>query len=349
MELKERIISLCSLMSISGSETSHAHTAALAALAGGAFDEYKTDPLGNHLFIKRCGRADAPAILIDTHFDEIGMMVTGIKDGGFLSIAPIGGVDTRILQAGEVMVYGKETLYGVIGSTPPHIQKPGDADKLTPMDQLFVDIGYTEEEAKALIPLGTLVGFKPRYTSLRNGRLCGKAFDDKACAACAMEAVMSTPAEALAGDVYLLLSACEEVGGRGAAVAGFGIRPAYALVADVTHANVPEAKDAYLSEMDSGVVITHSAVTDRKLTRMTVAMCREKDIPYTEDAAPGNTGTNANVLGNCAEGIPSVLVSLPIKSMHSATEVLSLKDAGALVATMAAFIASGEIKEVFGQ
>lgn len=347
MELKERITSLCALMTVSGSETYS--TAAVTDLYGTDFDEHRVDALGNHLFIKRCGKPKAPAILVDTHFDEIGMMVTGIKDGGFLSVTAIGGVDTRILQSSEVVVYGKETLYGVIGSTPPHVQKPGDSQKLTPMEELFVDIGYPEEEAKELVPLGTPVGFKPLYTELLNDRLCGKAFDDKACAACALEAVIRTPAAELAGDIYVLLSACEEVGGRGAAVAGFGIRPDYALVVDVTHAAVPEVKDEYLSPMDSGVVITHSAVTDRRLTRMTVELCREGEIPYTVDAAPGNTGTNANVLGNCAEGIPTVLVSLPIKSMHSATEVLSLHDAEALTHTIRAFVASEKIKEVFAR
>lgn len=347
MNLKERITSLCTIMSISGSET--CATAAVTDLYGADFDEHRVDALGNHLFIKRCGRPDAPVILLDTHLDEIGMMVTGVKDGGFLSIAPIGGVDTRILPSAEVVVYGKETLYGVIGSVPPHVQKPGDNQKLPPMDELFVDIGYAEADAKDLVPLGTPVGFKPVYTELLNGRLCGKAFDDKACAACALEAVTRTPAGELVGDVYVLLSSCEELGGRGAAVAGFGIRPDYALVVDVTHAAVPEVKDEYLSEMDSGVVITHSAVTDRRLTRMTVELCGAKGIPYTVDAAPGNTGTNANVLGNCADGIPTVLVSLPIKSMHSATEELSLRDAETLVDTVRAFVTSAEIKEVFAQ
>lgn len=346
MELKERIMSLCAIPSVSGSEIYA--TAAVAELCGAGFDEHRVDALGNHLFIKRCGKSAAPVILIDTHLDEIGLMVTGIKDG-FLSVAPIGGVDPRVLQSGEVVVYGREPLYGVIGSIPPHIQKPGDSEKLMPIDKMFVDIGYSREDAEALVPLGSPVGFKPVYTELLHDRLCGKAFDDKACAACAVEAVSGTPTDELAGDVYVLLSACEEVGGRGAAVAGFGIRPDYALVADVTHAAVPEARDAYLSEMDSGVVITHSVVTDRRLTRMTVAMCRDRGIPMTEDAAPGNTGTNANVLSKCAEGIPTVLAGLPIKGMHTATEVLSLKDAAALTDLMRAFITSGEIKEVFAQ
>lgn len=345
MDLKERILSLCAVMSVSGTETGA--TDALDALVGHICDEHRVDALGNHLFIKRCGRPDAPKILVDTHVDEVGMMVTGICKGGFLRVTPIGGVDTRVLQSGEVMVYGKETLYGVIGSTPPHVQKPGDADKLKPMEEMFVDVGYPEDDVKELVPLGTPVGFKPVYTELLNRRLCGKAFDDKACGACALEALAFVPAHELAGDVYLLFAASEELGGRGATVAGFAIRPDYALVMDVTHAAVPEAKDAYLSEMDSGVVITHSAVTNRRLTRMTVELCKAQGIPYTVDAAPGNTGTDANVLGICAEGIPAVLASLPIKNMHSPTEVLSLEDAEALTALTRAFVTSGEIKEVF--
>lgn len=345
MNLKERIIALCSLMSISGNEA--VASSALDAQIGHVFDEYRVDAMGNHLFIKRCGRPDAPKILVDTHFDEIGMMVTGYRPGGFLTVTSIGGVDPRVLQAGEVVVYGKETLYGIIGSIPPHVQKPGDADQLKPVEEMFVDVGYAEEDVKELVPLGTPVGFKPVYTELLNGRLCGKSFDDKACGACAVEALASVTADELAGDVYFLFSASEEVGCRGVGVAGFAVRPDYALVLDVTHASVPEAKDAYLSDMDSGVVITHSAVTNRRLTRMTAAMCRVQDIPYTEDAEPGNTGTNANALGNCAEGIPTVLVSLPIKNMHSPAEVLSLTDAEALVAVTRAFVTSGEIKEVF--
>ena len=116
MTLNELIVSLCGLPTVSGSE--RRSTEALRGLIGAAFDEMQVDALGNHLFIKRCGRQDAPKILIDTHLDEIGMMVNGYRDGGFLTVANVGGVDTRILPAGEVVIYGKETLYGVFAAEP---------------------------------------------------------------------------------------------------------------------------------------------------------------------------------------------------------------------------------------
>ena len=347
MTLKELITSLAGVMSVSGNERRGGEE--LKQLIGGVFDDYRTDALGNHLFIKKCGRPNAPRILVDTHFDEIGMMVTGIKEGGFLSVINIGGVDTRILPASEVIVYGKEPVYGVFAAKAPHLSSPADREKLTPLSDMLIDTGYTKEELEELCPIGTPVGFKPIYAELLNDRLAGKAFDDKACGACAVFGIDAVQRRDLAGDVYFLFSAYEETGMTGARVAGFGIRPDYALVLDVTHASVPEAKDRYLPEFGSGVAIAASPVTNRRLTRMVTELCKSANVPYTVDACPGGTGTNANVLGISAEGIPTALCSLPLKSMHTSAEVLSMDDARALSRVVSLFIKSKEISEVFGK
>ena len=347
MTLKELIISLCGIMSVSGNERRGGEE--LQRLVDGVFDEYRTDALGNHLFIKRCGHPHAPKILVDTHFDEIGMMVTGIKEGGFLTVTNIGGVDTRILPASEVVIYGKETLYGVFAAKAPHLSTAADMEKLTPLAEMLIDTGYSKEELEELCPIGTPVGFKPVYRELQNECLAGKAFDDKACGACAIFGIDAVQKKDLAGDVYFLFSAYEETGMTGARVAGFGIRPDYALVLDVTHAATPDTKDYGLPAFGSGVAIAASPVTNRKLTRMVTELCRAGNIPYTVDACPGSTGTNANVLGISADGIPTALCSLPLKSMHTSAEVLSMEDANALKKVVSAFIKSKEIGEVFGK
>ena len=347
MTLKELIISLSGVMSVSGNERRGGEE--LKKLIGGVFDDYKTDALGNHLFIKKCGRPNAPRILVDTHFDEIGMMVTGIKEGGFVSVTNIGGVDTRILPASEVIIYGKEPVYGVFAAKAPHLSTAADMEKLTPLSEMLIDTGYTKEELEELCPLGTPVGFKPIYADLLNDRLAGKAFDDKACGACAIFGIDAVQRRDLAGDVYFLFSAFEETGMTGARVAGFGLRPDYALVLDVTHASVPEAKDRYLPEFGSGVAVAASPITNRRLTRMVTDLCKNGNIPFTVDACPGSTGTNANVLGVSAEGIPTALCSLPLKSMHTSAEVLSMEDARALSRVVSLFIKSKEISEVFGR
>ena len=117
---KDFIISFAKLMSISGYE--YCCEKEVDALVEGIFDESFKDSLGTRFFIKRCGRENAPKILVDAHLDEIGMVVTDIKENGFLTVTNIGGVDTRILQASDVIIYGKEKIFGVVGSTPPHLQ-----------------------------------------------------------------------------------------------------------------------------------------------------------------------------------------------------------------------------------
>lgn len=183
MKLKDLIVSLSELMSVTGYE--RYSTDALYGVISKYFDESYTDKIGNHIFVKRCGRKNAPKILIDCHFDEIGMMVTGIKEGGFLTVTNVGGVDTRLLPSSEVVIYGKEVLHGVIATIPESMRKGGD-DSLKTIDQLLIDTGYSKEELEELCPLGTAVGYKGEYIELRNGKLVGKGFDDKACGACAV-------------------------------------------------------------------------------------------------------------------------------------------------------------------
>jgi endoglucanase len=347
MTLKELIISLAGIMSVSGNERRGRDE--LQGLIGGVFDEYRTDALGNHLFIKKCGRPNAPKILVDTHFDEIGMMVTGIKEGGFVSVTNIGGVDTRILPASEVIIYGKEPVFGVFAAKAPHLSTAADMEKLTPLSEMVIDTGYTKEELEELCPLGTPVGFKPIYAELLNDCLAGKAFDDKACGACAVFGIDAVRKADLAGDVYFLFSAFEETGLIGARVAGFGIRPDYALVLDVTHAETPDTKDRGLPPFGSGIAVAASPLLNRRLVGMVTDLCRSGNIPFTVDACPGSTGTNANVLGICGDGIPTALCSLPLKSMHTSCEALSMDDANALKKVVSAFIKSKEIAEVFGK
>lgn len=347
MELKDLIIELCALPSISGFEKRS--TEDLKRIVGDRLEFVTVDGVGNHIFIKRCGKRNAPKILIDTHFDEIGMLVTDIADGGFLRVAPLGGIDPAILQAADVVIYGKQTLRGVICSTPPHLKKD---DKLKSADEILVDTGLTKEMAEQLIPLGTPVGFAPIYGEMLNERIVGKSFDDKACAACALWAVMNAPAEKLAGDVYVLLSSVEETNRLGGAAAGtFSVMPDYAMVIDVNLARVPDTKDFETVEMDGGISISVSAATHMELTRATQRLCIDKEIPHSMIAAPSSTGTNAASVNLTRDGVPTVDVGLPLASMHTYNEVISMKDCRTLTRLVEEFVCSEQIarKMYFGE
>ncbi len=346
MELKELIVSISSLMSVSGHESYSEKE--LAELIGGEFDESFRDAVGNRFFVKRCGRDGAPRILVDAHMDEIGLMVTDIKDDGFITVTSVGGVDPKIMQASDVVIYGKEKIFGVVGSTPPHLRRPDEGNTMKPITELLIDTGYSKDKLAELIRIGTPVGFAPKYKELANGKLAGKSFDDKSCAACAVAGIARTPREELAGDVYLMLSSREEVGMIGGAAAGaHNIDPDYAMVIDVNLGKTPDTPSNETVEMGGGASLTLCPVTDRKMTKMLIEEAKENEIKTQVCVSGGGTGTNTPSVNLAREGIPTVDVGLPLKSMHTCTEVLELADAESVAALTSLFIKSKRIAEVF--
>lgn len=344
-ELKQAIFSLCSTMSISGFETRMGKF--LREEWGKEFDEVYTDSVGNHVFLRRSKHPKAPLVLIDTHFDEIGMMVTQVCENGFLRLTQIGGLSPCVLQAADVIVYGKETVRGVIVSTPPHLRN-GKEDRLPDVEELMVDTGYSKEEIEKIAPVGTPVGFAPVYGELLNGTLTGKSFDNKACAAIAAYAILHTPREALRADVALLLSSYEEtsrIGGAGPAT--FGLSPDYAMVIDVNLATVPDVPKYETVPMGKGISLSVSAATDRALTRATKVLCEQKEIAHCMIAAPSSTGTNAMTVNLTGGGVPVVDVGLPLRSMHTYNEQISMDDAESLCRLIREFISSAEIAQAF--
>lgn len=346
MEFSDFIISFASLMSISGYE--YYDDEKLMSLIGGSFDESFSDSVGNRFFVKRCGKENAPKILIDAHMDEIGMFVTDIKDDGFLTVANVGGVDTRILQASDVTIYGKEKIFGVIGSTPPHLQKPGEAKKLKEITELLIDTGYSKEKLTELVRVGTPVGFAPKYAKLHGNMIAGKGFDDKACGACAAEGIRRAEKSELAGDVYLMLSVREETGKvGGAAVGSYLIDPDYAFVFDVNLGTTPDVPKNESVKVGGGVSLTYCPVTNKKLTKMTAELAEENGIKWQKSVSGGHTGTNTPDVNLTKAGIPCVDVGLPLKSMHTSAEIIDMEDCESAAELIKAFVCSEKIAEVF--
>ena len=343
--LKNDITELCAIPSVSGFE--RRAQAELFKLFGESFDEMRLDAVGNYLFFKRCGREDAPVALVDAHFDEIGMMVTEICDGGFLRFCNIGGLSLSVLQAADVVVYGKETFRGVIISTPPHL-RDGSSDKLAEIDELMIDTGYSKETLEEIAPVGTPVGFLPVYSQLLCGRIAGKSFDDKACAAVCAAAIADTPSKKLAADVCLMLSCVEETSRLGGVTPAVNrLQPDYAMVVDVNLARVPDTPKAETVPMGKGVSISLSAATDRALSQAVADICRNSEIPHTMIAAPSSTGTNAPSVNLSGAGIPVVDIGLPLANMHTYNEVIDLCDCEALYRLVCAFITDASLAEKF--
>ena len=340
---------LCAVMSVSGFE--YRAEAFIRDAYSDGFDEIISDRVGSCVLIKRCGRVSAPRILVDAHLDEVGMLVSDVCDGGFLRIVNVGGIDPAIMQASDVCVYGKEMLRGVVVSVPPHL-RGDDKDKLPAVEELMVDVGvgYTKEELEAIAPIGTPVGFAPVYSLFGKDMRAGKSLDDKACCAIAARAVIDTPADALAGDVYMCMSAREETSRDGGiSPVCFNIDPDYAMVIDVNLGNAPDAPERETVELGKGVSLTRSAATSRALTEAVADICRREELEFVYCAAPSSTGTNATSVNLVGRGIPVVDVGLPLRNMHTYNEVVSLKDCHTLYGLVRNYICSGELAERFAK
>ncbi len=324
MEIKKLLTDLCSLMSVVGFE--YHDEEKLTEIVSPYFDEHEYDAVGNHLFVKRCGRSDAKRLFIDVHYDEVGLMVKGITDNGHLRVCSMGGLDSRILPAAEVVVYGKETIPGIVLTKPRDLMEAAEKDKLVAVTDLLVDTGLTKEEAEELTPIGTPVGFEPVYTELKGDYIAGKGMDDKCCAIPVIAAVAVLDMNELDCDIYFSLSAREEVGHRAVSAAAFRICPDAAIVIDVCFGFAPEGKKPFDANMKGGATVTRSALLDKDFTDLIIETAKKKEIPYQISVEPVGTGTHADNVVYTAGGIPTVLLGVPLWFMHTANETVAMDD-----------------------
>lgn len=339
MDLKQLTMELCSLAGPSGFESAVFDYIAdyIAPLA----DTVSTDALGNLMAVKRCGKPGAKTLLLDAHMDEIGLIVTAAEDG-FLKFAALGGVDPRMLPAREVKVLTEPPLFGVIDTMPVHVLKGEEMDKSVPLDKLTIDVGLSQEEAERLVPPGTPAVFAAGCEELGRGRLCGKALDDRSCAAILIKAFEDLSAMDLPADVYLLISTQEEVGGRGAITGAWSVDPDYAIVVDVTHARTPDAKDV-TTDLGKGAAIGIGPNMNRAMTKRLFALAAEKSIPCQPEVCPGRSGTNAEEIQVSRAGVATALVSLPVKYMHTPLETALVEDMESVRRLVVAFAAEMEV------
>jgi len=294
-------------------------------------DEVKEDKMGNVIGVKN-GKKNAPKVMLAAHMDEIGLLVKTISKEGFIQFTKIGGIDDRILLAQKVLVYTeKGPLHGIIGSKPPHIQKEEERKRILTYDELFIDIGAeSQEEAKKMgVKIGDPVGFDIKFARVGKNIVIGKAFDDRA--GCAVMVEVMKLLEKTECTVYAVGTVQEEVGLRGATTAAFGIYPDVGIALDVTVAgDMPGVKEVEapikLRKGPSIEVADMGLITHPKVLRLLIDAAEENKIPYQlETGLPGST--DAARIALTREGVPSGVISIPTRYIHSPASLLSLEDA----------------------
>lgn len=328
MNMRERMKDLCTLRAPAGFEGPAA--ARIMELAKPYVDEAYTDTMGNAIAVRRCGKSGARKLMLEAHMDEIGLIVTGYEQG-FLRFASLGGVDPRMLPALEVRILAEETYFGVIDTMPPHALSAEDMEKAFDADKLLINTGMREEEVKKKIPLGTPVVFAAEYTELGESRICCKSQDDRACVAILLQVLENVSEYALDVDLIALFAAQEEIGGRGARTATFALAPDFAVAVDVTHAHTPDAKKTETLELCGGPAIAVGPNMNANITNALIGISKENGWPWQTEVISGNSGTDGWEIQVSREGVSTAVVSLPLRYMHTPSEVCDLADVDACV------------------
>ena len=335
MDVREMLERLCRAPGPSGFEQAAADEA--AALLEPFVDEITGDRRGNVIGVRRCGRKGAKRVLLDAHLDEIGFVITGISQG-FLRFQTVGGVDPRMLPSSEVTVLTDPPLHGVVACLPPHVLTKAEMDKAFSMDKLYIDVGLSQEAAEERIPIGTRAVFSGQVLSLGERQLSGKAMDDRACFACLIKVAELLMDKPLDVDVYFMGSVGEEVGGSGAACGAFAIDPEVCIAVDVTHGRTPDGPKDKTFPLGGGAAIGVGPNMTRWIGTRMLALARELQIPHQIEVMEGSSGTNGWDMQIAREGIPTMVISLPLKYMHTPVETLELTDMEAVAGLIAAFV-----------
>ena len=331
--MEEILRALCGVGAPSGFE----RPAVLAAreLLEPLVDEIWIDRLGSLVGVRRCGKPGAKKLLLDAHLDEVGLVVTGIKDG-FLRFKA-NGVDVRMLPDREVTILTQPPILGVVACLPPHVLSAEEREKAPEIKDLYVDTGLSQEEAERRIPVGTPMVYRTDFTVLGERQLCAKAMDDRACFAALLRTAELLRDQELDMDLYIVGSVCEETGGVGARVLAQGLSPDFCVAVDVTHGKTPDSPKEGAFVMGSGPVVGIGPNMARWMVRRLLDEAEKLGLAVQKEVMEGSSGANGWELQIANEGIATAVLSVPLKYMHTPVEVVEPGDIEATARLLAAF------------
>jgi len=292
-------------------------------------DEVKIDNFGNVIAKKGKGKKK---IMLAAHMDEIGFMVKHITKEGYIHFIKIGGIDDRVLPAQRVVIKAKKgDCVGVIGTKPPHLQKEEDKKQPLKYEDMFIDIGCnSREEAKKRVEVGDIAIFEPNAGVLNGKLYYGKAIDDRIGCYALIKIMEKLSVDA---EVYAVATGQEEVGLKGARTAAFNVSPDYAIAIDTTIAgDTPQITERESSlKLGDGVAITiieasgRGVIVNEKMKDLLTDTAKKNKIKYQVDVIEGGMTDGAIIYMN-KEGVPTGVLSIPTRYIHSPTGVFHIDD-----------------------
>lgn len=329
---KEFLFEMLDSMSVSGNEIS-LQKKVIREMTPYAH-EIRTDYTGNVICVLN-PEADFK-VLLAGHIDEIGLIVTHIQSDGLLKVAKAGGIRTHAYPGHQVMIHHGD------------IQIPGvvilnDAMKGDIKDKdLYIDIGAKDaEDARKYVEEGDPIHLHTYHLPLQNGLLCARAIDDRGGAFIVLEALKKAKQMGCQIGVYAATTVGEETTMRGAYWAASKVKPDLAIAVDVTYAQDYPGTDPSESgnvKLGAGPVICNSSIANKKVNDLLKKCAQEKEIPYQIESFLGRTGTDADKMHQSCDGVVTALLSLPLRYMHSPSEVCHIQDIEHAINLLASFL-----------
>lgn len=309
----------------------------------GVADETWTDAYGNAIAVSR-GEPDAPEVVLTGHGDEVGFIVRTIDDDGFVRPGRIGGVDATVSRGQHVRIHTEDgPVDGVVGQHAIHLRED---DEEADVSELWIDVGADDgEAARDRLEVGDPITFASTYTWLADGRLAGRGLDDRVGTWAAAEGFRLAAEADPAATVYAVSTVQEELGGRGARMVGFDLEPDAVVAVDVGHAldypGAPTEKGSDV-ELGGGPVIARGSTNHPTLSRALRSAAADADVPIQLEAAGTGTSTDADAFFTARGGIPSQLVSVPSRYMHTPVETVDVADLTDVATVLGAFAERAE-------
>ncbi len=265
-------------------------------------------------------------VMLACHLDEIGFLVSYVENNGFLRFRPIGGCDERILPGQEVIILGNKPVKGYIAAKPPHLMTREEHQKVLTIDKLYIDTGLKPQVLKKLVKIGDVICFAGYYNRLQGDMRSAKSLDNRASVACAILVMRELAKIGSPVTLHFVATSQEEFTGLGARIHSFRLKLDYGIVIDVTHGEYPGLAEGEYFGLNKGPAIGRGATIPQKLYRLLVETAKTQEIPYQIEPLPGQTGTDADVIAFNKEGIPTCVLGIPLRYMHTPVEVVCLKD-----------------------
>ena len=302
-------------------------------------DKLSTSRLGSlHGLQKGTGPEPRPSIMIAAHMDAIGLMVNAIVDG-FLRVSSIGGIDVRVLPGQMVTVHGRQELPGMIVPTPARLLPFNLQSGVVPLEYLLVDVGLLPDEVARLVRIGDIVSFAQPPFETGGETLVGHTLDNRAAVAALTYCLEMLNTRPHVWDIWAVASVQEEITTAGALTSAFQLHPSLCVSIDVTFGSEPSSPGHLTFPMGKGPTLVWGPVVHPFLYKTFKELAERLEIPFSVEPTPRFTATDSDAMQMVAEGIPNIVVGIPLRYMHTPVEMVMLKDITRVGRLVAEFIA----------